>query len=709
MQMVFDISEDELPIFLAEADEHLQSLDEILVQIENLDSDSELLQTAFRAAHTLKGMSGMIGHQRMTNLTHALETAFDGVRKHSLAISTPLISLCLDAVDTLRLLREEVDTGESTGVEVDDLIERFREYSSTASAPLAGAPVVPAVEPAPAVNAPAEPVEETTHSVHVRARIDPKSIASAARAFQLMMALQNLGEVSELQPPLEVIETAAPIKEFSACVRTSEPADEIYAQLKQISEVNDIQVEGCLPPAAAPLKSNGAKPASEAALVKSNGAKPASEAAPVKSNGAHPASEAAPVKSNGSSPAPAAEAAAPRRSAETVRTSVERLDTLMNLVGELITDRNHLFQVRNHLEQDAANNLEVENLATTVAHLSRITDQLQEEVMSIRMLPIGSLLHKFPRMVRDMSQKLGKQIDVVLKGEDTELDRSMLEEINDPLIHLVRNSVDHGIEMPEERVAQGKPERGTVTLNSWHEQGHIVLTVSDDGAGIDPENMRRAAVKKGLVSAEEAAQMSDEEAVNLVFMPGFSTAKTITDISGRGVGMDIVHTNIQRVNGTIHIETQKGQGTTIHIVLPLTLAIVPTLLVKVRASTFAIPLVMVMETLRLSKADISTIRGKPVTLLRGSVLPLVDISETFALAQDNAEKPWLFAVVVSSGKQRIGLVVDSFTGEEEVVVKSLGTFIGDLPGISSVAILGDGRIALIVDVPGLLKLAGIHS
>lgn len=697
MQMVFDISEDEIPIFLAEVDEHLQALDEILVQIENLDSESELLQTAFRAAHTLKGMSGMIGHQRMTNLTHAMETAFDGVRKHTLEVSTPLINLCLDAVDSLRVLREEVITGESSEIEVDGLIARFHEYLNSAGTPASTAPAAAAIEPAPAPApvepAPAAPAEnQALRSVQVRAKIDPKSIASAARAFQLLMTLQNFGEVSDLHPPQEVIETAAPVAEFAAKVSTGESAAEIYSQLTQISEVAEVQVEGY------------ASAAAPAAQPEPQAEKPAKAAA----------SAAAEEKSNGSAPSAAAAAPAaanqPRRNVDmTVRTSVERLDTLMNLVGELITDRNHLFQVRNHLEAEAAGNPEVESLNETVAHISRITDQLQEEVMSIRMLPIGNLFHKFPRMVRDLAQKTGKQIDVVLNGEDTELDRSMIEEINDPLIHLVRNSVDHGVETPEERVAAGKPPRGTITLNAWHEQGRIVLTVSDDGAGIDPENMRRSALKKGLITPEEAALLSDEQAIDLIFMPGFSTAKTITDISGRGVGMDIVHTNIQRVNGTIHIETQKGKGTSIQIVLPLTLAIVPTLLVKVCSSTFAIPLVMVTETLRLSKEEINTIRGKPVTLLRGSVLPLLDMADVFDLDYERQEKNWLFAVVVNSGKQRIGLVVDSFTGEEEVVVKSLGAFIGDLPGISSAAILGDGRIALIVDVPGLLKLAGIHA
>ena len=562
MQMVFDISQDEMPIFLAEADEHLQVLDEILVEIEHLDHDSEQLHTAFRAAHTLKGMAGMIGHQRMTRLTHALETAFDGIRKDTIPVTTPLIDACLDAIDGLRMLREEVVTNEACDLDVDVLEEALRQFIE--------APEKPAAAPAPkksvekkngnkaAVVVEEKPVEKVPQdgakrSLEVKANVDPKSIASAARALQLMMALQDLGEIQDMDPPLVVIETAAPVKEFRAHVLTDQDPEVVFKQLDQVSEVSNLWVEGRVE------------------------AKPTPTKAPVE---VKPAAE--PVAPPEAAPAAAAKPGAVRNVDMTVRTSVERLDALMNLVGELITDRNHLFQVRNRMEAEVKGNDQVENLSETVAHISRITDQLQEEVMSIRMLPIGSLFHKFPRVVRDLAQKVGKQVTVTIHGEDTELDRSMIEEINDPLIHLVRNAVDHGVEDPEVRQAAGKPAMGEITLNSWHEQGRIVVTVSDDGAGIDPDKMRQVGVQKGLITPEEAASMSDDQAVDLIFLPGFSTAKMVTDISGRGVGMDIVHTNIQRVNGTIHIETHKGQGTTFHIVLPLTLAIVPTLLVRVK-------------------------------------------------------------------------------------------------------------------------------
>ncbi len=376
----------------------------------------------------------------------------------------------------------------------------------------------------------------------------------------------------------------------------------------------------------------------------------------------------------------------------------------MNLVGELITDRNRLKQIHNRLTRINNN---YDQMFETIDHLGRITDQLQEEVMLIRMLPVSSVFRKFPRMVHDMAQKVNKSIDVVILGEETEMDRSMIEEIHDPLIHLIRNSVDHGIELPEERLAAGKPERGTITLTARHEQGCIILTVEDDGSGIDGEKLRKKALQKGLISAEEAAGLTEEQLVDLIFLAGLSTSDKVTDISGRGVGMDIVSTNIQRVNGSIQVETTRGRGTRFQIVLPLTLAIIPSLLIKANQTTFAVPLVMITETLRLNPAEIKSVNQKPVTVLRGSVLPLVRLSSLFNFAQEDEEGKYRFAVVVQSGKHRVGLMVDALEREEEVIVKPLGNFIGEIPGISSTAILGDGQVALILDVFALLKLAGI--
>lgn len=705
METIFDISQDELPIFLAEVDEHLQALDDVLIKMERLDIDAELLNTAFRSAHTLKGMAGIIAHERMTRLTHTLETVFDRIRKNTIPITSGLIDLSLDAVDGLRLLRDEVIHSRKSDVDVQSLIEGFERFSNSEvqktageqekleTKETAGQPDEVAIsalkkDTRPEGSKSYEKEAESHKNMEIKANIDPDSVASAARAFQLMLALQELGEILVMKPSLAEIETSHPVREFSAQMVTNYTPEQVYQELSLVSEVSKITIndrifcEDSLP------------------VTHSEKQSPAAQKETMKGRSDSP--------KGSSSPRPSEIA---RRGVDmTVRTSVERLDTLMNLVGELITDRNHLTQIRNRLNsmQDGSKDPQIEILSETVTHLGRITDQLQEEVMRIRMTPISNVFHKFPRMVRDMAQKTGKLVEVVIQGEDTELDRSMIEEINDPLIHLVRNAIDHGIETPEIRAQAGKPKRGVIKLTAWHEQGRIFLVVEDDGGGINTQKLRRSAVQKGLITAEEAAGLTDEQAVDLVFLPGLSTSEKISDISGRGVGMDIVHTNIQRVNGTIQVETTPGYGTKYQIVLPLTLAIVPTLLVEVKQTILAVPLVMVTETLRLTKKSIKTIRGQPVIVLRNTTLPLVGLKELFGMGEGEGEAGVSYAVVVHTGKLRAGLVVDSFRGQEEVVVKSMGALIGDIPGISSAAILGDGKVALILDVPGLFKLAGIR-
>ena len=675
MEIIFDINEEELPIFLAEVDEHLQMLDDGLIRLERGEIDPELVQAVFRSAHTIKGMSGMIGHQRMTDLTHAMETVLDGVRKNDIQISSELVNVCLDAVDHLRLLRDEVSSSQMCDVDVAGLVSSLKGMNEKGKS-------VSQVESIS--NDQKQELENTDIGlkngvVHVQAVIDVKSMASAARAFQLMMALQDMGDIQAMTPSQAQIEAATAVRDFSAVVVTSQPLEQVSVALMKISGIEEIVVNGTLILSGGKVVSKQEQPSALERGEASN-----------KNNLSGERRSTSPFG---------------RRSTDmTIRMNVDRLDNLVNLVGELITDRNHLKQIHGRLTRMNSN---YDDIAETITHLGRITDELQEEVMHIRMLPIASVFGKFPRMVHDMSLKVGKQIDIVLRGEKTEMDRSMLEEINDPLIHLVRNSVDHGIESPAERIAAGKPERGKVTLTARHEQGRILLTVEDDGGGIHAEKLRKSAVQKGLITEEEATSLTEEQSIDLMFMAGLSTAQKVTDISGRGVGLDIVNTNIQRINGSIHVDTEIGKGTTFLITLPLTLAIVPALLVKVGHSTLAIPLVMITETFRLEENKIKYVYQKPVTMLRESVLSLVKLSDIFNLARDGGKKKGSYAVVVQSGKQRIGLVVDSLVGEEDIVVKPLGAFIGDIPGISSAAILGEGQVALIVDVFGLFKLAGI--
>jgi two-component system chemotaxis sensor kinase CheA len=679
MELKFDLAQDEFPIFVAETDEQLQALDEGLIRLEREGENMELLQTLFRAAHTLKGTAGMIGHKRMVTLTHSMETAFDGLRKNTLGVSTALIDLCLEAVDGLRLLRGEVMMGTQSDVPVDELSVRFTDIANRYAA---GAAVQTEVDGEPLkLSLPVSSGLQTLPIFYIQADISPNSIASAARAFQVIMLLQSMGTILEMIPSQDEVETARPVAKYIAWFQSTSPAADIKKGLEAISELERITV------LTKEEKLGETAPKNDAVQKQAKDEETAKAA----------------EKSQVAAAASAAEAKGVGE--KTIRTSVERLDNLMNLVGELITDRNRLYQIRGVLDASIRNSDQMDVLADTITHIGRITDQLQMEVMGIRMLPVSNVFNKFPRMVRDLANKIEKKVNLEIEGENTELDRSVIEVITDPLIHLVRNSVDHGIEKSEDRKKAGKNEFATVLLTARHEQGRIILTVEDDGKGIDGERVKAAAVQKGMISEAEAASLNEEESINLIFSSGISTTKVVNDVSGRGVGLDIVRTNIQRLNGSVTVETWKGRGTRFQISLPLTLAIVPTLLVKVGNNTLAIPLVTVLETLRVAVKDIQTINTRPIIRLRDKVLPLMDMAEAFEFDDASEEKDYKHVVVVGLGKQIMGLAVDSLLGQEEVVVKSLGSLIGDIIGIASAAILGDGQVILIVDVQDLFQMA----
>jgi two-component system chemotaxis sensor kinase CheA len=679
MNLIFDIAQDELDLLLAEADEHLQVLDTILVRLEQHGSDRQLLDSAFRAAHNLKGMAGLIHHWRMVDLTHALETVLDNLRRQTLAITTPVVDTCLEALDALKLLRDEIITREDAPVDIPPLVAQLHAFTP-APAALAPEPAV-APEPSPAA-APGGA------SIAIEAEFAEACAIPAVRAFQVLLALQGLGSVYDLEPSQAAIEAAAPVRRLTARLVTEHPVGDIRAAVTAISDLARVVIGGesiPLAPAAGGPDGLGL-------------------AAPRPAD--HPGPEDVPALAR---PAPSAppNGARARTAEKTVRTSVERLDNLMNLVGELITDRNRLTQLRSDFDREGRSDETVDHLGQAVTHLGRITDQLQEEVMRLRLVPIANVFNKFPRLVRDLAHKAEKQAETVICGADTELDRSVVEEIGDPLIHLLRNAVDHGLETPAERAARGKPVVGAIRLTARHEDGHVILTVEDDGCGIDRARVTASALQKGLLTEAEAAQLSPAEALDLIFQPGLSTAPVVSDVSGRGMGMNIVRTNIERLNGSISVTTQPGLGTCVEIVLPLTLAIMPTLLVEAGTSLLALPLSAVVESLRLPAHAIHLVGDRPVTYVRQQVLPLVSLSRVLALpaprrangARDS------YAVSLRWGKLEMGLLVDALIGEQELVVKSLGALVGDIQALSGAAILGDGRIALILDVPGLFKLA----
>jgi two-component system chemotaxis sensor kinase CheA len=389
----------------------------------------------------------------------------------------------------------------------------------------------------------------------------------------------------------------------------------------------------------------------------------------------------------------------------TLRVDIARLDSLMNLVGELVLSRNRLAQLAAQLHQHVEGSAELRELSETSAQIDFVTSELQMAVMKTRMVPIAKVFNKLPRLMRDLCKEIGKEIQLKLEGEETELDKSISDELNDPLVHIVRNAADHGIEAPEERIRAGKPRQGTVVVSAEHEGNNIIITVTDDGRGINPETIKQKAVEKGLITQAEAQEMTAQEAYQLVFEPGFSTASRVTNISGRGVGMDVVRTNITKLKGTIEIDSEVGKGTTLTIKVPLTLAIIQVLLVESCGEVYALPLLSVGEVVRIQPADIETVAGKEVLRVRNTVVPLVRINELFGRRRDRRQADWWYVVIVDVGSQRFGIFVDALLGQREVVIKSLGEYFGTIPGIAGSTILGDGRVIMIVDVGRLCSLS----
>lgn len=403
---------------------------------------------------------------------------------------------------------------------------------------------------------------------------------------------------------------------------------------------------------------------------------------------------------------PEASKLADKQKNRTIRVDVERLELLMNLVGELVIDQTRINQVGNILHHRYSTDENVGDLGQISDHVSRVIGELQESVMKVRMLPIEQLFNRFPRMVRDLSRSLNKEIDLIIEGKETELDRTVIEEIGDPLIHLLRNAVDHGIETAEERIRRGKPPKGLLRIAATHEENQVVITVEDDGSGIDPAIIKESALHKGIISEKECIDLTDQEAIYLIFHPGFSTAASVSDISGRGVGMDIVRNHIEKLNGVINIETELGAGTRFKIKLPLTLAIITGLLIKINDRTFILPMSSVVEIVRMPPEAIQTIKGEMVIVIRERVLPVINLHEYLHINQIKQDKKHLQVVVVGAAERRFALVVDELIGNQEIVVKTLGTYVGKIDWISGATILGDGRVALILEVASIAKLAG---
>ena len=730
MVNIIDLDKEELDIFLAESKDQLETLEGGLVRLEQEGENPEVVQELFRAAHTLKGSAGMIDHQPMVGLTHALENALDDVRKHMIVVSPQLIDLCLDAADGVWLMLDEIAGHGNQSVNIDALVGQFRQIAQQKELSDNGKNLdVPDVQE--------NPVRSGDNPVVITGQVDQESYAPAARVLQAMMALEAKAEILHAEPSRDDIERAKRVTEFKLELISEFPPEELLADIEDIPDLLNCRVEadGGDPTEAGENESSedefekkhperlGEYLVERGYLTQEQiefGLTIQSQSGEERLIGrilvdqgwitrdqlddALVAMTEDLRSSMQNLEASLDKTKRVRNEDQTVRTSVERLDTLMNEVGELITDRNRLYQLNNVLDKQYRDSEELKVLGETISHLGRTIDQLQNDVMGLRMLPIAKVFKKYPRMVRDIARQEEKKVKLTMDGQDTELDRSVVEAISDPIIHLIRNAVGHGIESPQERKEAGKPETGTVNLSARHERGQIIITVVDDGRGVDIDRVKEKAISKGTLTEMESEVISDEEALYLIFESGVSTAQQVNEISGRGVGMDIVRTNIENLNGSISVENWPGEGMQVEIMLPLNLAVIPTLLVTVGVSVLAIPLAAVTETLRIPVSDVQLVDGEPIIMLRGRPLPLAYLWNTLGFEKDQRERKFENIVAVRLGTSQVGLVVDDFLREEEVMLKSLGILSGKVPGLSGGAILGDGQIALIMDVVNLIKM-----
>ncbi|MCH4611580.1 chemotaxis histidine kinase/response regulator CheAY2 [Helicobacter pylori] len=642
--------------FLIEAFEMNEQLDQDLVELEHNPEDLDLLNRIFRVAHTIKGSSSFLNLNILTHLTHNMEDVLNRARKGEIKITPDIMDVVLRSIDLMKTLLVTIrDTGSDTNNGKENEIEEaVKQLQAITSQNLEGA----------------------------------KETSGTKEAPQKENKEEAKGENKENKAKAPTTENPAsdnPLADEPDLDYTNMSAEEVEAEIERL--LNKRQEAD---------KERRAQKKQEAKQ----------EVTPTKEPPKTETPKAPKTETKAKAKADTEENKAPSIGVEqTVRVDVRRLDHLMNLIGELVLGKNRLIRIYSDVEERYDGEKFLEELNQVVSSISAVTTDLQLAVMKTRMQPVGKVFNKFPRMVRDLSRELGKSIELIIEGEETELDKSIVEEIGDPLIHIIRNSCDHGIEPLEERRRLNKPETGKVQLSAYNEGNHIVIKISDDGKGLDPVMLKEKAVEKGVISERDAEGMSDREAFNLIFKPGFSTAKVVSNVSGRGVGMDVVKTNIEKLNGIIEIDSEVGVGTTQKLKIPLTLAIIQALLVGVQEEYYAIPLSSVLETVRISQDEIYTVDGKSVLRLRDEVLSLVRLSDIFkvdAILESNSD---VYVVIIGLADQKIGVIVDYLIGQEEVVIKSLGYYLKNTRGIAGATVRGDGKITLIVDVGAMMDMA----
>ena len=699
-----------LDIFVDETKEHIQVLSDQIMVLEKEPDNSDAIAEIFRSAHSLKGMAGTMGFKRMQRLTHDMENVFSAVREGKMKVNDSLVDTLfrgLDAIqDYLDLIQETSDEGDNDNEAIINELNQFLNGGG------GEAPAAPAATSAPAATASAAATAtEENAETNAKAKfhdiklseveehaikkafddnmnvfgatvyIQESCLLKAARAFLVFKALEEIGEVIISSPAVQEIEDEKFDFDFSLIFLTKETENEVRAAIQNVSEIEDVVIE-----AIDESKAEEPKKADE----------PKKEEAPKSAAPAAAATAAAPAAKQDASKAKGKGKPVVSRS---VRVDIEKLDSLMNQVSELIIAKNGLVSMSATDKRDSG---DMSAFNEQIEYLGTVTTNLHETVMKVRMVPIESTVQKFPRMIRDLSKKLDKKMELYMTGEDTELDRTVVDEIGDPLMHLLRNSADHGLESNEERVRLGKPEVGSIFLDAYQEGNNVVIEVRDDGAGINVEKVKKKMVERGLVPADQIDTITDKEAIATLFSPSFSTADKVSDVSGRGVGLDVVKTNIESLGGTIECKTERGAGSSFTIRLPLTLAIVQALMVELGTEKYAIPLGSIQTIEEVTKDDIKYVQSKEVISLRGTVIPLIRLDTLLDVPEREANNDNIVIVIVRKADKLAGLVVDGLIGQQEIVIKSIGKYISTPKLISGSTILGDGEVALILDANVLL-------
>jgi two-component system chemotaxis sensor kinase CheA len=647
-----------LDLFLDESREHLQNMNAKLLELENNPGDTAIVNEIFRSAHTLKGMSATMGYESMADLTHKLENVLDAIRHGERAVNEAIMDALFASVERLESMTEAIANGAGDTKPAEDLIELLLKVSES-SVQRSEAQSGPNTEKQNdmsdyntyEMNVIGESLSQGYSVFKIAVTLSESCLLKAARAYMVYQIAEQSGDIIKSEPSIEKLEEGAFDTQFVFTLITKEPLDDIKEKILKVSEIDRVDIEPV-------TVKKDSKPEDEK-----------SGKAPIRKANAH-------------------------SSGQSIRVNLKRIDTLMNLFEELVIEKGRL--------EGLARRFNDAELTDITEDIARTTQALQDVILNLRMVPIEQVFNRFPTMVRNVSKELNKRIRLNMEGKETELDRTVIDEIGDPLVHLLRNSMDHGIETPEKRKQLGKPEEGTIDLKAYHSGNHVYIEIKDDGAGINREKVLNKAIKNGLINESDREHLSDQEVYQLLFRTGFSTADVISDISGRGVGLDVVKSKIESLSGEVFVESEENKGTTFTIRLPLTLSIITALFVQMGDEHYAIPLANILETAMVKEDDIMNVHEKEVLAFRDSVIPFIRLADAFAVPGERPSGKFIPTVIIRHGSKHAALAVDRLIGQSEIVIKPLGRYLGDVEGFSGATILGDGRVALIIDAQAFI-------